>query len=72
MYFTVDHHSNQYDIWDNVIQWIEENIEGKVIIEKAPNENDIASVLRNVSFFIYFEKDTDLSMFAIRWQGKNE
>lgn len=51
------------DLWNNILEWIEKNLEGKVIIQK-----DLSKTL----ILIYFEQYADLSMFTNRWQGKNE
>lgn len=62
VYYTIYDKFNPNLLWDDVMEWIENNIEGIVIIEEADLN----------SFHLYFERDTDLSMFAVRWQGKDE
>lgn len=58
------------ETWNSIIQWIEESCEGKVIIDKQTEP--ASQAMGDFTYVLYFELATDLTMFAVRWQAKNE
>lgn len=57
--------------WGKILCWIEETCEGKVVIEESPAMKKTPPLTEEFSYYIYFELETDLAMFSLRWQGKN-